>query len=52
VSPVAEVVEGVGDRVNASVGPLEGSARHAFGFLLGGTTDDQPPPPTAPKRGA
>lgn len=50
--PVAEVLQAVGDRVNAGVGPLGGSARRAFGFLLGPADDSPPPPANAPKRGA
>ncbi|SIN89281.1 hypothetical protein SAMN05444166_1477 [Singulisphaera sp. GP187] len=33
--PPTEVLESVGDRVNAQVRPFSGTARHAFGFLLG-----------------
>lgn len=50
--PAATVWRTVGDRVNAGVQPLGGSARHAFGFLLGSTPDDPAPLPAAPKRGA
>jgi hypothetical protein len=31
----SEVLQDVGDRVNDGVSPLSGTARHAFGFLLG-----------------
>jgi len=37
----SEMFHAVGERVNAGVRPISGSARHAFGFLLG-------PPPTGP----
>jgi hypothetical protein len=47
----AEVLQSVGDRVNAGVRPLEGTARHAFGFLLGAAPDDDRPPPR-PAEGA
>ena len=36
------VLQSVGERVGAGVGPISGSARHAFSFLLG------PPPEPAP----
>jgi hypothetical protein len=39
--PPSEVIQSVGERLNASVRPISGSARHAFGFLLG-------PPPSPP----
>ena len=39
VSPAVEVLQGVGSRVQAGVRPLSGSARHAFGFLLGPSTE-------------
>jgi hypothetical protein len=42
VTPPSQVLQSVGDRVNAGVRPLSGTARHAFGFLLG-------PPPGDPK---
>jgi hypothetical protein len=35
VEPASGVLQSVGDRVNAGVRPLSGTARHAFGFLLG-----------------
>ena len=35
VGPAEEVLQDVGQRVNEGVRPLSGSARHAFGFLLG-----------------
>jgi hypothetical protein len=31
----SQVIQDVGDRVNEGVNPLSGTARHAFGFLLG-----------------
>ncbi len=51
---LAEVWQSVGDRVNDGVRPLGGSARHAFGFLLGTPVDDPAPPAPvpAPKQGA
>jgi len=51
VAPSAEVWQRVGDRVNAGVRPLKGTARHAFGFLLGPSSDDPGPPPH-PRSGA
>lgn len=44
VAPAADVWQAVGDRVNAGVGPFEGTARHAFSFLLGPSPDGQPAP--------
>ena len=49
--PTADVFQEVGDRLNAGVGPLSGSARSAFSFLLstptpprgGATTPARPP---------
>ncbi len=49
--PTAEVWRGVEDRVSAGVRPLEGSARHAFGFLLGESSDEVQPP-LRPAKGA
>lgn len=46
VRPVSGVLERVEDRVNAGVRPLSGSARRAFGFLLG------TPPEAARREGA
>jgi hypothetical protein len=51
VAPSAAAWQRVGDQVGAGVGPLGGSARSAFGFLLGEAPED-PPPPASPKRGA
>lgn len=42
IGPAADALQSVGDRVNAGVGPLEGTARHAFGFLLGGPSPGKP----------
>jgi hypothetical protein len=42
----------VGDRVNAGVRPLEGSARHAFGFLLDAPPEEDLPAPARPASGA
>lgn len=47
--PSADVWRSVGDRVNAEVRPFEGTARHAFGFLLGPTAAA---PPTSPREGS
>jgi hypothetical protein len=58
VIPAAEMLQEVGDRVNAGVAPLEGTARSAFGFLLGSPTQarakdaDADAGPDAPRRGA
>lgn len=41
VAPAVEVWRRVGDTVSAGVRPLEGTARHAFGFLIGEPADDQ-----------
>lgn len=38
----SEVLNEVGERVNAGVRPLSGSARHAFGFLLGPALNEPP----------
>jgi hypothetical protein len=40
--PVSEVLRRVGDRVQAEVEPLSGTARQAFGFFLGPPTDKPP----------
>lgn len=36
----SDMLHNVGERVNEGVRPLSGSARHAFGFLLGPALDD------------
>ncbi len=41
----------VGERVNAGVRPITGSARHAFGFLLGPPPGPTNPPPAGPRDG-
>jgi hypothetical protein len=47
VTPAVEVLQGVGNRVQAGVRPLSGSARRAFGFLLGPSKDERDSiPPT------
>ena len=51
VRPAADVWRGVEDRVNAGVVPFEGTARHAFGFLLGAPPVDDAPP-ARPAEGA
>jgi hypothetical protein len=43
--PAAVLLKAVGDRVGAGVGPISGSARHAFSFLLGPAGE---PGPTVP----
>lgn len=40
-STASEVLHSVGQRVNEGVRPLSGSAKHAFGFLLGPALDDE-----------
>jgi hypothetical protein len=35
IGPASDVLQKVSGRVNAGIRPLSGSARHAFGFLLG-----------------
>jgi hypothetical protein len=47
--PAAEVWQKVGDRVNAGVVPLSGSARSAFSFLLGTRTGAKPDAPATPR---
>ncbi len=47
----SNVWQNVEDRVQAGVRPLEGTARHAFGFLIGLSPDDDRPP-VRPARGA
>jgi len=51
VVPTA-VFRGVGERVNAGVRPLSGTARSAFGFLLGTPDPQSRATTTAPPRGA
>ncbi|MCA1686628.1 MAG: hypothetical protein LC745_11780 [Planctomycetia bacterium] len=51
VRPASDVWREVGDRVNAGVRPLEGSARHAFGFLVGAPPDEDDSP-AQPAEGA
>lgn len=48
----AAVFRGVGERVNAGVRPLSGTARSAFGFLLGAPDPQGRATPAAPPRGA
>ena len=50
IGPPADVLRGLGDRLNAGVGPLEGTARQAFGFLLG-PSDQAPAPLPRPREG-
>jgi len=40
IPEVADLWHRVGDRVSAGARPLEGTARHAFGFLLGEPSND------------
>lgn len=48
VPSVAEAFNGVGERMNAGVKPLGGSARRAFSFLFDAATDaEKPTPPGA-----
>jgi predicted anti-sigma-YlaC factor YlaD len=46
--PTSETWQRVGDRLNAGVRPLEGSARRAFSFLRVGSGDPKPVPRPAP----
>jgi len=43
-SPTNGLFQSVGERVNAGVKPISGSARHAFGFLIGAPTTQEPTP--------
>jgi hypothetical protein len=52
VVPVTSVWERVEERVSAGVQPLSGTARSAFGFLLGTPGNQGPHTPSAPPRGA
>jgi len=47
INPASEVLQNVGDRVNAGVRPLSGTARHAFGFLLGAPSEEATRPSSA-----
>jgi hypothetical protein len=52
VGASSEMIQSVGGRVGAGVGPLSGSAQHAFGFLLPSASPDVPEaPPAAPRSG-
>jgi hypothetical protein len=44
--PASDVLQRVSDGVNAGVVPLSGTARHAFGFLLGPAPAGNTPPPS------
>jgi anti-sigma factor RsiW len=44
LEPPADVLQSVGEGVNQGVRPLSGSARHAFGFLLGPAVKPRPAP--------
>jgi hypothetical protein len=44
LDPGAEVLQRVSDGVNAGVIPISGTARHAFGFLLGPAPVERTPP--------
>lgn len=48
LAPPAEILESMGDRANAGSGPLAGSARSAFGFLLVPGLDGRTSPPKPP----
>jgi hypothetical protein len=48
--PPADVLQSVGEGVNQGVRPLSGSARHAFGFLLGPAPVVKPRPAPARDR--
>ena len=52
VGPASEVWQRVGDRVSAGAVPLGGTARHAFGFLLGDAPEDDRRPAGRPAEGA
>ena len=43
-STASDLIQNVGQRVNASVRPISGSARHAFSFLLGPLPGPDPAP--------
>jgi hypothetical protein len=45
--PASDLFKAVGERVGAGVKPISGSARHAFGFLLG--QPDEPGPAPVPQ---
>ena len=45
--PASDLFKAVGERVGAGVKPISGSARHAFGFLLG--PPDEPGPTPVPQ---
>ena len=49
MAPATEALQRVGNRLNAGVRPLEGSARRAFGFLLSPRLDNPKPPPRSPQ---
>lgn len=49
--PASAVLHDLSDRINASVRPISGSARHAFGFLLPAPVSDEKPVP-GPREGA
>ena len=49
VASSAELWQTVEQRINAGARPIGGTARHAFGFLLGATSIDPPPPPASGK---
>ena len=49
MAPATEALQRMGNRLNAGVRPLEGSARRAFGFLLSPRLDNPKPPPRSPQ---
>jgi hypothetical protein len=49
IDPGSDVLRRVSDGVNAGVLPISGTARHAFGFLLGTVPVERTPPPPSNK---
>ncbi len=52
MTSATDALQRVGNRLNAGVRPLEGSARRAFGFLLSSPRLDNPKPPPRSPQGA
>jgi hypothetical protein len=44
IAPATDVLQSVGNGVNRGVRPLSGTARQAFGFLMGPASSDKPAP--------